>query len=293
LSESECKGHAAVVRKSKSETNSEFINRLRVPMRKLIGTLVTFSVWSFAHADFSPPQAGHVVFWAEADAGVETNGQGRVALWKDHSGRSNDAIQSEPERQPGWTPTALGGHPVLTFDGTNDLLRTKAWAIGRVTGLTVFVVGRHAGALNESAFVAACDGPTYSAMYTAHHDWFILRALHGSNNARVSERAEMVDLNGPKADQQFHLFSMVFAGRDSVTSAVDGHVIQSVKTSIRSLVLASAVDIGGLGDGVPPNPCFPVQIAALVIYNTSLSAADRAIVEQQLLTKYGLSTVRK
>ena len=254
---------------------------------------VFFIVQASARGEFTPPQKDRMVLWLEADRGVETNSVGNVTCWRDQSGRENHAEQTQAERQPQWTDKALNGKPVLVFDGTNDTLRTKAWTIGRVTGLTVFVVGKHDTPLRTNALVAACDGPTYSAVYSAGHDWFIIRALQGLNHFCISERAEHLNMENQNADDQFHLFSMIFAGRKFLTSAIDGQHASTVRTSIRSLILISGVDLGGLEDGAPANSGSPVQIAAVAVYNTALTDADRSAVERPLVKKYSLPWKKK
>ncbi|MBI4026776.1 MAG: hypothetical protein HY360_17465 [Verrucomicrobia bacterium] len=252
-----------------------------------------FIVQASAQGEFTPPQKDSLVLWLEADRCVETNSMGNATCWRDLSGRENHAEQTQAERQPRWTEKALNGKPALVFDGTNDTLRTKAWTIGRVTGLTVFVVGKHDAPLRENALVAACDGPTYNAIYSTGHDWFIIRAIQGMNHFCISERAEHLNMENQNADDAFHLFSMVFAGRKFLTSAIDGQHASTVRTSIRSLILVSGVDIGGLDNGTPANSGSPVQIAAVAIYNAGLADADRSAVERHFVKKYSLPGKKK
>jgi peptidylprolyl isomerase len=57
-------------------------------------------------------------FWLKADAGVTVAG-GNVTVWKDESGKGNDASQADPTSQPTLIASAVNGKPAVHFDDTN------------------------------------------------------------------------------------------------------------------------------------------------------------------------------
>ncbi len=91
---------------------------LRCLQLALLGTLVLLPLpaWS------APPSEGLVLWLDGADADSLTKGdEGRVSCWADRSGQGNDARQSQAEYQPRWETYALGGRPVVHFDGKRFL----------------------------------------------------------------------------------------------------------------------------------------------------------------------------
>ena len=83
--------------------------------------LVLLAISANAFAS-SPPDAG-LVLWLDADHedSLTKNEEGRISRWADRSGMGNDAAQTQAESQPRWETHALGGRPVVHFDGKRFL----------------------------------------------------------------------------------------------------------------------------------------------------------------------------
>ncbi len=74
------------------------------------------------HAQSAPPNEG-MVLWLDADheGSLSQDDDGRVSRWADRSGKGNDAVQPQAESRPRWETYALGGRPVVHFDGKRFL----------------------------------------------------------------------------------------------------------------------------------------------------------------------------
>lgn len=100
-----------------------------------------------SHAWAAPPKDG-LVLWLDADHedSLTTDDTGRVSRWTDRSGNGNNAVQSQPESQPRRETHALGGRPVVHFDGRRflnlgqlealDFRPGKAFTIAVVSSVT-------------------------------------------------------------------------------------------------------------------------------------------------------------
>ncbi len=84
-----------------------------------VGADVSFSVTAAnAGAPLPPVSSGTLSLWLKADTGVATNANGQVSQWRDQSGNTNDALQSNSNLQPKLvTPANLNGMPAVRFDG--------------------------------------------------------------------------------------------------------------------------------------------------------------------------------
>ena len=84
-----------------------------------VGTNVSFSVTAAnSGAPLPPVSSGTLSLWLKADTGVATNANGQVSQWRDQSGNTNDALQSNSNLQPKLvTPANLNGMPAVRFDG--------------------------------------------------------------------------------------------------------------------------------------------------------------------------------
>lgn len=91
-----------------------------------------------------PDALDGLVFWVKADAGVITNADSNVILWKDQSGHTNHAaavdasapalIDSEPE---------LNGRPTLRFNGSSQIMSVSRRIITNgVTGCTFIAMAK-------------------------------------------------------------------------------------------------------------------------------------------------------
>jgi len=129
---------------------------------RIFATGVFFSLLlvSFAAAPaLDLPETANLRLWLKADAGVTADGSSRVSQWNDQLTGGNtvaqNASQTTPGSQPLFVPGALGGKPVLRFDGPDNLLGPSGVLIlnsGGTAPRTVFVVGNSTAAGNHEMF---------------------------------------------------------------------------------------------------------------------------------------------
>ena len=91
---------------------------------------------------FSPSQLSGLRLWLDAEKGV-TSAANKVSAWADQSGQSNNAAQTMLARQPELTVNTINGHPVIHFDGSDDVLKVLDSASLRfgMDDFTIAVVG--------------------------------------------------------------------------------------------------------------------------------------------------------
>jgi hypothetical protein len=73
---------------------------------------------------FNPKSISGLAAWYDASVSSSITIQTGVQKWADLSGNGRDLIQDTTNNQPLHNSVTLNGKPTVTFDGTNDSLRT-------------------------------------------------------------------------------------------------------------------------------------------------------------------------
>ena len=73
----------------------------------------------------NPKDAGALVALDSRFGFTVANGSA-IGTWEDRTNNNNDAKQATTTKQPTYNTNQLNGNPVITFDGTDDSLRTDA-----------------------------------------------------------------------------------------------------------------------------------------------------------------------
>jgi hypothetical protein len=218
-----------------------------------------------------------LVLRLEADRGLDLDAAG-VTTWADLSAAGNDLVATGSPLVRAYTGPQ--GQPFVQFNGaTQKLERT-----GSINDLpagnadrTVFLVARYqAVPLDAAGFVYGATGTDNA---------FGLTADNGSGNLAVtSGTTNYVATNGP-ATGWLTQSSVLSSG--TLTQFKNGELIQTVNnltfaTNPGKIVLGA--DIAGMGYA-------QMDVAAVLVYDRALSAAERQEIEGYLQAKYfGLLT---
>ncbi len=252
-------------------------------MHIILASCVLLSVG--ADPDFDPVRdVSACLVWFDA---TDTDADGRpdvseksrpVKQWSDKSGRGNHATQAEAARRPAYVPVALRDKPALRFDG-NDCLISSAvhdWS----SDWTLFVVA--------------------SLSYDTPNSW---RGIVG--NRFGAGKAHWWTL-GTKSDGTTYL--ELAAGKgvfSTVRPAGAGPQLYSVVRNGNAFVLnrngaemgrAAMAHTGGksnelrIGQWCSADQGWKGEIAEVIVYDRTLTEAERKRVEAYLATKWGVAT---
>ena len=228
------------------------------------------------------PRAARLKLWLKADAGV-TSGNDGLSVWEDQSGNGNHAGQSDSAQRPQLVAPGINGRPSVHFDGENDSLAIPhSLSLGMVGDLTTFFV------------VKVDDFDTFRAVWTKTDanlprptDYYVVptsgipRALRGGSGVST------VDGTSPLVAGEFAIVGF------DVTGTTLHHWLNGAPNG-EGTVGGTFVDtgkplrIGTRDDGVTR---LRGDVAELIIYNASLSAADRSAVVTYLGSRYGITVV--
>jgi hypothetical protein len=74
--------------------------------------------------------------------GLPVSSNGAIARWQDKSGNGRHLTQATIASRPLFQPSQLNGFPVVTFDGSNDMLANSAAGSNGVGDFSIFYVAR-------------------------------------------------------------------------------------------------------------------------------------------------------
>lgn len=234
--------------------------------------------------NFTPRSISGLVLYVRSDVGTfqdsamttpATAADDPVGGWRDQSGQGNHLIQATSTKRPLLKHSIWGTRPALLWDATDDCLQRASFGVGVFTVFSVFKLTGTAGLIYEqSANAGAGDG-------------FYLHGTTGASilskkgaNASGKDRAANWAVDDAKKVVT-HRFDGDHAGHTlringTSQSMTDTASIANPGTS----TITDTLNVGSRNNGAS----LPISghIAALVIYNAALTAAQVAQVETYL-----------
>jgi hypothetical protein len=249
-----------------------------------VGKNVTLSV------SVNPPvTSGTLQLWLKADAGVVTGSSGRVGQWKDQSGNTNDAFQSNTNIQPSLVyPAGIGGMAAVRFNGVQDGVNGDylhgTGNVGIPNAMTAFCVynsftdtnlasipwlaGVPGAVTGASRCLAILDQELDFGMWSRDYQ---MPVPFPTNTYRICTDRINTNLN------EVEVFDTTAATNANFNAAISG-----------ALTPAPGYYLGGLDPSLlhvsPDN--FYGDLAELIIYKGYLSDSDRLAVQSYLQQKY-------
>lgn len=205
--------------------------------------------------------------WLRADSGVVASG-GRVSQWLDQSGSGRNASMTTASRQPFLISNAIGGLPVVRFNGAQSM---NLDVFAQPTTFSVFVFGKNNMPDNSFSMILGPGGNSPNNQLRWDDGTHALFIGLGNNLPQVTPA-----IGNTRA---YHELSAVYDG-STMTVYRDGGFVSSTNfTTTGPWTLASVGSWfstyfmqGDLGE--------------LIMYARPLSAAERTSVDTYLFGKY-------
>lgn len=212
---------------------------------------------------FSPADIAGLALWVEADAGTSTTTDGAaVSTWNDQSGNDRHITGSGSTR-PVYKADILNGKPVLRFDGVDDVLAAGSGA----TIQHVFVVASYTKNVEFSEFDGLVTG--------------------------TSDGDSQIVLVGEVSSTHFFDSAITTAYHKNGTAFTEGDMQAPFTTpavlSISSTGFANPLTVQIGKERVNSSRFWGGDVAAVLGYETVLSAGNRQAIEAYLGSKYGIA----
>jgi hypothetical protein len=223
---------------------------------------------------FNPKRLGNLFAWYDANSASSITIETGVRQWNDLSGNARNLSQTTTNNQPAYNSVTLNGKPTITFDGTNDTLRTAAWTLNQP--YHTFAVARF-----ESVFTASSSIMTHNiggsrsgemryANSATLPSFFCGTAIAVSVEAGVREAFNGYDALANGVSSSFTAKSFSTTGNAGINNS-------------NALSVASGGGIASPGDWAN------LSIAEIIIYARALSSSETATVRNYLARKWGIS----
>jgi hypothetical protein len=248
-------------------------------------------------AFISPTQLTGLQLWLDAaDASTlydaTTGGSlvaadGGVARWEDKSGNSRHATQSTPDNRPLRKTAIINSRDAITFDGTNDylILPSSTVAFGS-SNFEWFIVTRSRAPTGPQAFVVVQDNTNSFAP--------IFRTMISGGKLLLTVRTDngvAIDIDDAATYSSNSL--IMFGARrasSTITATKNGTAFGSSAISNSFGATSVTPGVGAYIDNTGVITWFlDGDICEIIAYDSALSAANRAVVESYLMSKWGIT----
>jgi hypothetical protein len=217
---------------------------------------------------------------------------GAVARWEDKSGNGLHATQSDSGFRPVRKAAIQGGKDVLRFDGSDDQL-SAANVFTATSDYTVFFVGVGKSINNGGrAFVSLS---TTSEATNGYFHYIYRDDISNKSRVFFTTNAETANSSNDTASSisynAFHMMSAVHSATNRQWW-INGSSQGTANASSGSAAFSSAqLRVGWYYSGISPNNVYGLDgdICEIIIYNSALSDANRALVENYLIAKWGIT----
>ncbi|MFN8022767.1 MAG: fibronectin type III domain-containing protein [Acidimicrobiales bacterium] len=215
--------------------------------------------------------------WIEG-AAFETNvSSGAVQTWNDKTGRGNATSAPSASQRPSGTTQTLNGLPVVTFNGTTTLQGVSAANPYGITGdRTLFVVTRRrSGSPSRVVDRTPEDNPLFE--FTGNNTLEVRDDVGGQYQSSIGSIGSTAGTTYVLSAQRSGTALSIWSNNQlSGTSSISGSQTQRAMTIGRHVAWSSTADF---------------DIAEVVLFDRTLTTAERRAVEDYLANKWGAAMV--
>jgi hypothetical protein len=231
---------------------------------------------------FNPRNVGGLVLWLDATDpaanGVQPANNAAIASWVDKSTAANTVSQGTGANQPTYKTNIINSKPVVRFNGsTTSLVKTTVTSLGSTA--TVFVVGT----INDNGFSAGTF-LEYSNAGTVNTGCLVLY-----ESALLKWRVVVATVIADATYSTSLPYSAVTTAYNNGSNSfllVNG--TQQATAVTGNMDATSRLTLGSLVSGIA-GYFLNGDIAEVIVYNSSISSAERTLVSRYLGNKWGFT----
>lgn len=236
-----------------------------------------------ASGGFDPKSISGLALWLDGTKGVfdaNTGGSastdgGAVGRWEDQSGNGRHFTQSDGNNRPTYRAVGLNGKPVVDFNGSNNRLKADLPILAQPN--TLFIVASNDdGGLSQDGQQHLLDGTGTRTIF--------LRSVP-SEAGVFCGAGPIVDVAAFSNSTTYRVFTAFCSGASSYIRT-DGALTASGNPSTTGFGGTGCLLGCGFGEATA---FWDGKAAEILVYNKSLTDAERNSVEKYLGTKWGIT----
>jgi len=223
-----------------------------------------------------PSDISGLQFWVKADQIPALVDGDPISTWSDQSGNGRDLTATGVPR-PTYNTAIVNGKPIARFDGVTNVMTGSSSVTG--TGArTVFIVMKSA-----TTSITGMFGLNTEAVPANGADWIMSPDI----SIRVNGGNRVFTVN--TGTTAFHVLTMSHAAAANVTAVsawMDGTALTQSSTTALAINTGTAGQT--LGDTLD-QAIWSGDVAEVIVYNTELSAGNRAGIHSYIQDKYAIT----
>ena len=225
--------------------------------------------------------------WLDAaDASTITLNGSTVSQWSDKSGNGRHVSQATASQQPNWNATGLNNKPILTFDGSNDVLLNASVGASELSNVTIVSVFRQiSGAASEDHQINIGQTGTNGKVRGFYRSPSST-VLQFGGWASVAISTLSLDIGG--THHIFGFANSALSGAGNVLLMRDGEV-QTLTTSAALATTLDGFSVGSLQGSAIGSYYSNISVSEIVVLYNSINTLDRQRLEGYLAHKWGLT----
>ncbi|MBS1954390.1 MAG: chitobiase/beta-hexosaminidase C-terminal domain-containing protein [Cyanobacteria bacterium SZAS-4] len=230
------------------------------------------------------PRTG-LSLWLMGDAGVLTSGS-NVTQWSDLSNSGNHATQATGANRPTLVTNAVNTLPAIAFNGSSQYLQCPAGLADFTAGASIFFVTKPTSIINNARFFDFANGTANNNIYltestspAASASFFV---YNSSTPTSVNSTTNKLTAGS------YQLLETNHSGAGSA-SIYTNNALDNSGTVWNITNISRSGNYIGIDTAKTAANSYSGQIAEILIYNKSLTDAQRASVESYLRAKYNVN----
>jgi hypothetical protein len=231
-----------------------------------MGTMAALGVGGGPVSTFVPTDIAGLVLWLDADNIAQADNT-TVATWNDASGAGNNAAGASGQTLQ---TVELNGHSIVRFDGVDDFMSVAGITNNDATR-TIFAVMKTVSLTSGDACFGWANGAACTQSGTV---------VRWSLNQAAGQQTI-----GTPGTSVHHIYTIRFTSTSSADVYFDAGAATNFDPDDSYQSGAAVLNIGARNAGTAPAN---IDLAALLIYNSTLSDPDRLSVLGYLQARFGL-----
>jgi hypothetical protein len=231
-----------------------------------------------SYVPFVPTDIAGCQLWLKADAGITKDGSNYVSQWADQSGNNNHAVQATGSAQPLWADGLLNGKPVINFNGTSNFLDFPSGMLYNLSAISFFIVIKPYDITTNKGYFAPSLYYNQGISLYSYPDWTL-----NINGSRIFSSAP----NAIITESTWTLSNFKYSPSGTTGFINSNSIIPYDSTYKGALSLNGIYALGRYANSFG-SYYGKMIVSELIIYNSSISDADRQLVENYINTKYAI-----
>jgi hypothetical protein len=243
-------------------------------------------VWKPGFTQWDPASITTALWLDAADVSTITLNGSTVSQWNDKSGNNRHVSQATTGQQPTWNATGLNSKPILTFDGSNDVLLNASVGASGLSNVSIVSVFRQisGGASEDHQINIGQTGTTGKVRG-------FYREPSGTNLqfggwASIATSTLSLDVGG--THHIFGFANSALSGAGNMLLMKDGST-QTLTTSAALDTTLDGFSVGSLQGAAISTYYSNISVAEIVVLYSTITTTDRQKLEGYLAHKWGLT----